>query len=300
MGTLWWVGVATVPAVRSATLGALNPIPIFWLDLPLFVFASAAAALGFRAGAWIAAPWAALVALGMAGYATVTGLAGWGALLMIAAAVGSTGAAILLITGRIPAELVIRGPFRFRIAAPASPRAHRRRTAQQVAVFWLVFLALIPAAISLIEHRWGLALDSPVWLRGAGLLLFAGAGVAGIWAAATMSTRGRGTPLPAAMPAELVIAGPYRIVRNPMAVSSLAQGAAVGLMLGSWLIVAYAIAGGLVWNFLIRPQEEADLEARFGAAFAAYRERVRCWLPRVPRGGAPSAAAEARGGRARR
>jgi protein-S-isoprenylcysteine O-methyltransferase Ste14 len=98
-----------------------------------------------------------------------------------------------------------------------------------------------------------------------------------------MSTLGRGTPLPSAMPNRLVIAGPYRWVRNPMAVAGIMQGVAVGLILSSWLVVAYAVVGSLVWNYAVRPSEEADLRSRFGADFARYESEVRCWLPRVPR-----------------
>ena len=53
-------------------------------------------------------------------------------------------------------------------------------------------------------------------------------------------------------------------------------------MLGSWLVVLYALAGSLLWNWVVRLLEEADLEARFGAEFVAYQERVACWVPRVP------------------
>jgi protein-S-isoprenylcysteine O-methyltransferase Ste14 len=95
-----------------------------------------------------------------------------------------------------------------------------------------------------------------------------------------MSTFGRGTPLPSAMASDLVVRGPYRFVRNPMAVAGIVQGAAVGLMLSSWLVVVYAVCGSLVWNYAIRPHEERDLEQRFGEEFRRYRAAVRCWCPR--------------------
>jgi protein-S-isoprenylcysteine O-methyltransferase Ste14 len=82
------------------------------------------------------------------------------------------------------------------------------------------------------------------------------------------------------MPNRLVVAGPYRWVRNPMALAGIAQGVAVGLITASWLVVIYALAGSLVWNHIVRPYEEADLEKRFGAAFLRYRMHVRCWVPR--------------------
>jgi protein-S-isoprenylcysteine O-methyltransferase Ste14 len=80
----------------------------------------------------------------------------------------------------------------------------------------------------------------------------------------------------------LVVSGPYRWVRNPMAIAGIVQGVAVGLVLSSWLVVAYAVAGSLLWNYAIRPLEEADLEERFGSEFRQYRDSVRCWIPAIP------------------
>jgi protein-S-isoprenylcysteine O-methyltransferase Ste14 len=54
---------------------------------------------------------------------------------------------------------------------------------------------------------------------------------------------------------------------------------AVGLILSSWFVVVYALSGSLLWNYVIRPLEEADLESRFGAPYRRYREEVRCWVP---------------------
>jgi protein-S-isoprenylcysteine O-methyltransferase Ste14 len=96
-----------------------------------------------------------------------------------------------------------------------------------------------------------------------------------------MSMLGAGTPLPSAMPNRLVIAGPYRWIRNPMAVAGIVQGAAIGFILQSWLVIAYAVGGSLVWNYVVRPLEEADLTVRFGEEFLQYRDTVRCWIPRV-------------------
>ena len=83
------------------------------------------------------------------------------------------------------------------------------------------------------------------------------------------------------MPNRLVIAGPYRWIRNPMAVAGIVQGAAVGIILETWLVVAYAVVGSLVRNYAVRPLEETDLTNRFGDEFQQYRDTVRCWIPRV-------------------
>lgn len=282
-GLLWWVLVFSVPGVRTATLGDIDPVLMALFDLPLFVGASLVAALGLRAGVWIAAPWTIAVAAGMVVYATVSGDAGWGALFMVAAAGGSVVAALLIVLGRLPVELLVRGPFAFRAAPQAARRVHVGRTAVQIVGFWGLFLAVIPAVIVALESRWQLQLPVPADVRVAGVLLLVGASALGIWSAVTMSTRGSGTPLPSATARELVISGPYRFVRNPMAVAGIAQGVGVGLAVGSWLVVVYALCGSIVWNALVRPLEEADLSERFGTSFDDYCARVACWVPHFRR-----------------
>ncbi|MFF2495584.1 methyltransferase family protein [Agromyces sp. NPDC058064] len=284
-GLAWWIAVFTVPFVREATLGGLDAPLVAALDLPLFVGASAIAAFGVRAAAFVATGWTLLVTGGLAVYAIVSGEAGWGVLLMGAASVASVVALGLLVLGRVPTEWMLVGPFRFRRAdATARAGAHLAATAAQIIVFWGVLLGVVPVIIAWLERRWGLAVPAslvPEWLAPFGAGLFVLASALGIWSAVAMATRGSGTPLPAATANLLVVAGPYRIVRNPMAVAGITQGVAVGLVLGSWLVVVYAIAGGLFWNFVVRPLEEAELEARFGDEFRRYRAAVRCWVPRL-------------------
>lgn len=178
--------------------------------------------------------------------------------------------------------------LRGREARPASATWNLAKTFAQTVVFWGVFLIALPAAIWFAE-AW-LGLDG--WRftgepsRALGITLFALGGLLGLTSGATMAIVGHGTPLPADCPRSLVIAGPYRYVRNPMAVAGLAQGVAVGVFLGSPAVILYALAGAPVWDRCVRPWEEADLEARFGDAYRRYRAAVRCWLPRL-RGYAP-------------
>ena len=64
-----------------------------------------------------------------------------------------------------------------------------------------------------------------------------------------------------------------------MALAGLLQTVGVGLVIGSWMVLAIAAAGALMWNGLIRPTEEADLAVRFGEPYRRYAEHVRCWIP---------------------
>jgi len=275
-GAAWWVAVFTVPAVKTLTLGSLDPVLVATLDIPLFVIASALAAFGVKPAAVVATGWTVLVALAMAVYATISTQAGWGVLVMAAAAGASVLALFLVLLGRIPTEWMTTGPFAFR---SATGTRHVSNTFGQLVLFWGFFLVVAPLVILFLENRWRLHLDLGWPVAAAGIVILVAASALGLWSAVTMSTIGHGTPLPSAMPTSLVIAGPYRFVRNPMAVAGIVQGVAVGLILSSWLVVAYAVIGSVLWNYAVRPLEEADLEQRFGNEFRAYAASVRCWIP---------------------
>lgn len=282
-GAAWWIAVALSPAVRGATLGSLDPVAVAAADIPLFVVASAVAALGVRPAAWVATVWTLLVAVALAVYATVTTEAGWGVLVMAAAAACSLVALCLVLRGRVPTEWIVAGPFAFRPAPPRSRAVlHVLATAGQIVVFWGFFLVVAPLLLSFLEQRWAVGVVLPPFTRVVGVVVLVLACGLGLWSAVSMSVRGQGTPLPSAMPNRLVVAGPYRFIRNPMAVAGIVQGAAVGLLLSSWIVVAYALLGSLLWNYAVRPLEEVDLRQRFGEEYRRYSASVRCWVPRWP------------------
>ncbi len=122
-----------------------------------------------------------------------------------------------------------------REAVLASPARNVAKTLAQSALFWSVFLLILPRVILKIER--GLLPGPSKYLssqasRRVGQILFACGSALGLWSGITMALRGKGTPLPLDAPRELVVAGPYRRLRNPMAVSGVAQGVAVGLASG--------------------------------------------------------------------
>jgi protein-S-isoprenylcysteine O-methyltransferase Ste14 len=173
------------------------------------------------------------------------------------------------------------GPFSFRPAPERGRRSHLLHSLAQLVCFWAAFLVAVPVVIRWAEVRLRLDwswLDGPA-IASSGVVVFALGSAVGLWSCVSMALLGEGTPLPASAGRILVVAGPYRFVRNPMAAAGAVQTIGAGLYLGSWLVVLSAFAGGIVWNTFIRPEEESDLAQRFGSPYERYRNTVRCWVP---------------------
>ena len=168
----------------------------------------------------------------------------------------------------------------FREARTRSGAALAAWTVAQSAALWIVALVALPTALLRLEAAWGIARFTFPGQIPVAVVLFAACSVLNASAGAAMVRWGRGTPLPTACAPRLVARGPYAWVRNPMALFGLGQGVAVGLGLGSWLMLAVTVAAGVAWHAVVRPAEEVDLARRLGAEYADYRASVRCWLPR--------------------
>jgi protein-S-isoprenylcysteine O-methyltransferase Ste14 len=279
---LWWL-LLRVPVVHVLFLPPNNDASALHAfaasDLLLLTLGSALAAfLVARRNPW-ELPLLWLVA-GAIDYATIY-VIGWawlangawlGVVLMAPAALLTTVFALLIAGERMPL---------FRHARAASSGWNFAKTLLQIMVFWTVLLAIFPLMLTRLQS----ALNIPRWTfaghRPLALALFLLTSAFSLASGINMSQRGEGTPLPLDSPRRLVTTGVYAYVRNPMALMGLLQGASVALWFGSVMVIAYTIFGALLWNFLVRPLEEADLERVFGAAFARYRQAVRCWLPRL-------------------
>lgn len=282
-GAAWWAAVFASDLVRTWTLGTWEPLWLVGPDLLFFVGGSAIAAAraSWRAAAATTA-WTGLLSIALLVYGLAAQAAGWGVLLMAAATVGSLAATLTLRVGRMPTRWYFVGPFAFRPAPERSRRRHVATSLFQLVVFWVGFFVLMPVLLAAVERRlrvsWDL-LTVPPWTV-VGLVLFLLASPLGLASCLTMAVRGDGTPLPAQTARKLVIAGPYRWVRNPMATAGVVQSIGMGLWFGTWTMVVAALAGAVAWHVGIRPVEEADLLARFGEPYQRYRASVRCWVPR--------------------
>jgi protein-S-isoprenylcysteine O-methyltransferase Ste14 len=104
-----------------------------------------------------------------------------------------------------------------------------------------------------------------------------------VWTVRLFAEIGRGTLAPWDPTTELVVAGPYRYVRNPMISAVLVVLVGEALLFGSWALAVYAaafLAVNAVWFPLV---EEPGLRKRFGPAYEEYARQVPRWVPRLSR-----------------
>ena len=157
------------------------------------------------------------------------------------------------------------------------PGGNPLRLLMYVPVPWVFVLAYL-IGIGL-EMAWpsGILTDMPGLSAAAGGVLFViGAAIAG--RSLFIFHRARTTTIPGRRSNELVMRGPYRFTRNPMYVGlSFAYLGEAGLLKQVWPIVLLPLVLAYL-NWIVIPVEEARLTEVFGAAYDAYRARVRRWL----------------------
>lgn len=112
-------------------------------------------------------------------------------------------------------------------------------------------------------------------------LLLNGLGLSG-WCVNLLNVVGQGTPVPFDPPSRFVATGPYRVVRNPMAVGFFLMLAGEALLYQSRAIAIYLLAiMGAIHTFVCWV-EEPNLTQRFGATYTAYKRAVPRWIPHAP------------------
>ena len=173
------------------------------------------------------------------------------------------------------------------------PRAHRWRASERSP-----FRVLVPAWITmwlgmgLLTGPWrSVTLYATGWnwlpaalLFAAGIYLYARAGAHFSWAQLGGLPEVRSDHSPGHRAGDLndrlITTGIRAQVRHPIYLGHLCEMLAWSLGTGlvvCWLLTAFAIATGAV---MIR-MEDAELEKRFGAEYAAYRRHVPAVLPRI-------------------
>jgi len=146
-------------------------------------------------------------------------------------------------------------------------------------------IGLLPVTVTIVVP--GLIL----WRTGAGLAPWAlatvGVALIGIglalvtWTVSLFARIGKGTLAPWDPTSRLVVAGPYRHVRNPMISGVLTVLLGEAALFGSLPLLVW-FGGAFAVNAVYFPLvEEPGLRERFGEDYDAYCANVPRWLPRL-------------------
>lgn len=153
-----------------------------------------------------------------------------------------------------------------------------------IAFVWLVFFFGPSQFIAMnADLGWPVWRTGPTRVLGVGMIA-SGVGVM-LYCMGLFARVGRGTPIPAAPPENLVISGLYRYSRNPIYVADVAIWLGIFLLEGHAALLLYAVIATLLVEGVILLWEEPDLKRRFGSEYEAYCEKVPRWLPLGFRGG---------------
>ena len=265
--SLWWVGLAASQFFFDAFQFDEIPPKAFWsFFAPDIILIAALSA--FRA--YRNVPKLEYVMLGAFGYASLY----------------CCNATFLTNSGYLPTGLMLLGlgynvflcfdQSLFRSSSTSFP-LNVTKTIIQIVCIWILALAVIPYII--LDAFQTFAFPQPGIRLALGSVMFICCSTLGLTSAFFMVRDGSGTPLPLDQTNELVVTGPYRYVRNPMAVAGIGQGIAIAIIFQSTPLLIYSLLGAIVWHVVVRPIEEQDMVRRFGDAYVEYRQRVSCWIP---------------------
>lgn len=152
------------------------------------------------------------------------------------------------------------------------------KTFLQIICVWTITLFVIP---TLIIDSFGETTMISNNIKIIGITLFIIFSIIGLFSAYVMVKIGEGTPLPLDQTQKLVTKGPYKYVRNPMAIAGIGQGMSISVFFGSFHILIYSVLGAILWHLVVRPLEEKNMIERFGDEYEAYRKTVKCWIPKI-------------------
>ena len=265
---LWWVGLLISPKFFAAfQFPGIPPIAFQAFMLPdLAVVALLSIVRAYREKEALT-----YVILGGFAFATLycvnaTVLTGGGYL-----------ATVLMVLGLCYNLFLIYGPLSFRSANTSSLMINGMKTILQILGVWVITLVVFPV---LLMSAFGEITMVNGFVRWIGVGLFLVSSLLGLTSAYLMVSKGEGTPLPLDQTQKLVTEGPYKYVRNPMAIAGIGQGVSISLLYWSLPVLAYALLGAILWHLVVRPLEEQNMLERFGTEYQQYRMKVKCWIPR--------------------
>jgi protein-S-isoprenylcysteine O-methyltransferase Ste14 len=146
-------------------------------------------------------------------------------------------------------------------------------------------ILLLPVTVTIVVPGlilWQSGVEIATWpLVAAGVALIALGLVLVTWTITLFARIGRGTLAPWDPTSRLVVAGPYRHVRNPMISGVLAVVLGEAALFGSVALLVWFGAVFLLNAVYFPLVEEPGLRRRFGGDYDAYSANVPRWLPRL-------------------
>ena len=143
-----------------------------------------------------------------------------------------------------------------------------------------VILVVLPWAVAKLGPRYGWSPAFPATWNLVGLVAVAAGLTLYVWCLVFHFKSYRAPVRIGFSPPHLVVAGPYRVSRNPMYVAGLFAWLGWTVFYGS---PAVLIGLALLWSlftFRVIPGEERQLEALFGDEYREYKRSVRRWIGR--------------------
>ena len=95
----------------------------------------------------------------------------------------------------------------------------------------------------------------------------------------TLAVIGKGTPAPFDPPRRLVMAGPYRFVRNPMYIGAGLALFGAAIFYRSLALALYAAVFVIITHLFVMLYEEPHLRRVFGQPYDDYLKTVHRWIP---------------------
>jgi protein-S-isoprenylcysteine O-methyltransferase Ste14 len=102
-----------------------------------------------------------------------------------------------------------------------------------------------------------------------------------LWTVYVQIKRGLGTPIPMLPPEKLLVRGPYKYCRNPMALGAYIYYFGICFCLGSASAFSIVIIFIIILTLYIKIEEEPDLEKRFGQAYMEYQRQTPFIIPKI-------------------
>ena len=163
---------------------------------------------------------------------------------------------------------------------PHSPRERLRL----IVTLSIPFLVLPVLVLSWLAPAMDKRLRLPSWRR-SGLTVLAGVLLAipglllALWTIFAQFTRAQGTPSPTMATQKLLVRGPFAICRNPMALGTILFYLGIAVLVGSSFAMGLVVLFTAVLLTYIKLVEEKELEVRFGADYAKYKQNTPFLLP---------------------